>query len=144
MKNLYLCLLIIFIVSCGHQRSNVNMTKSPLINDPPLVKMVHFNTNRTRIIAGEVKLLDQNVEWLSNNADEIIIVEGHCDERGTKAYNMDLGERRARQVKAYLIKKGIEPKKIVIISYGESRPLDTGHNHKAWKRNRRVVFTPAR
>jgi len=105
-----------------------------------LTKTLHFATNKSSVIASEIELLDKNVEWLKNNIDEIVILEGHCDERGTARYNMDLGDRRARWVKSYLIEKGIKPKKIIVISYGESSPADKAHNHIAWKKNRRVFF----
>jgi peptidoglycan-associated lipoprotein len=67
-------------------------------------------------------------------------VEGHCDERGTEAYNMALGERRAEAAKDYIVNLGIAPNRIGTISYGEERPVDPRHNEEAWAKNRRAHF----
>ena len=69
-----------------------------------------------------------------------IVIEGHCDERGTAEYNMALGQRRAEETKKYLINLGIKESIIKTISYGEERPLDPGNNEEAWAKNRRAHF----
>lgn len=69
-----------------------------------------------------------------------VVIEGHCDERGTNEYNMALGQRRADSVKNYLINYGIDRAKLATVSYGEERPVDPGHNEEAWARNRRAEF----
>ncbi len=86
------------------------------------------------------QLLKSNVERLKKNPEVKIAVEGHCDERGSDEYNLALGERRALTTKNYLAELGVNPKYITIISYGEERPVSTGHNEMAWKQNRRVEF----
>jgi peptidoglycan-associated lipoprotein len=73
-----------------------------------------------------------------------LIIEGHCDERGTNAYNMALGARRADAVKQFMVNLGLAPDRFETISYGEERPLDPGHNEEAWARNRRAAFVLAR
>ncbi len=69
-----------------------------------------------------------------------VVIEGHCDERGTAEYNMALGQRRAQETKKYLVNLGIKESRIKTISYGEERPLDPGHNEDAWAKNRRAHF----
>jgi peptidoglycan-associated lipoprotein len=75
-----------------------------------------------------------------NNSQEKIVIEGHCDERGTAEYNIALGERRAKSVKRYLINLGVDSSQLSTISYGEERPADPGHNEAAWAKNRRAEF----
>lgn len=90
------------------------------------------------------EILKRNAEFLkkyfSQYPDHSLIIEGHCDERGTEEYNIGLGQRRADSVKKYLIALGISPDKIKTVSYGESVPADPGHNEEAWAKNRRAVF----
>lgn len=84
--------------------------------------------------------LKKHAEWLSKNSDVMIVVEGHCDERGTAEYNLALGERRANAAAKFLVDMGIDEKRIKTLSYGEELPLDQGHNEDAWARNRRAHF----
>jgi len=85
-------------------------------------------------------VLDSTAEWLNNHKDLNILIEGHCDERGTNEYNLALGEKRAKAAKGYLISKGIAPDRMSTISYGEEKPLCTAHNENCWQRNRRAHF----
>jgi peptidoglycan-associated lipoprotein len=84
--------------------------------------------------------LNDNVGWLKGNAGAKVLVEGHCDERGTAEYNLGLGERRAKAVKDYLIAAGVAADRISTISYGKERPFVLGHDESAWKWNRRGHF----
>jgi len=86
------------------------------------------------------KKLIENAAWLINNPNKTIIIEGHCDERGTEEYNIALGERRANSAKKYLINLGVNPDQLSTISYGEERPADSGHDEDAWAKNRRAEF----
>jgi len=140
MRYFILTLLLSFTLSCAQEYSNQRPVRAANKDLSKLVHQVHFNTNKAKVKSRDLKHLDQNAVWFNKYIDEIVILEGHCDERGPSRYNMDLGDRRARWVKSYLIKKGVNPRKIIVISYGESKPLDTAHNHKAWRKNRRVVF----
>ncbi len=83
--------------------------------------------------------LDRQAAWLLQYPDIVVTIEGHADERGTREYNLALGERRAMAVKNYLVAKGVSPDRILTISYGEERPVDPGHNEAAWALNRRAV-----
>jgi peptidoglycan-associated lipoprotein len=90
-------------------------------------------------IKGEYKaVLVQNAELLMANPSKKILVEGHCDERGTNEYNMALGEKRAKAVIDFYTTYGIKPDRLAMISYGEEKPLDIGHDEAAWAKNRRA------
>lgn len=84
--------------------------------------------------------LKYNANWLKEHATATVQVEGHCDERGTTEYNLALGEKRANAARDYMQKLGIEASRISVISYGEERPADPGHDESAWSKNRRATF----
>jgi len=84
--------------------------------------------------------LRAKAEWLKNNANSTFTIEGHCDERGSNQYNLALGERRAHSTKMFLVNQGVSSDRISIISYGEEKPVDSGHNEVAWAKNRRTEF----
>ena len=77
--------------------------------------------------------------WLKRYPSVTIVVEGHADERGTREYNLALGERRANSVRDYMIALGVDPNRVKTISYGKERPVDPASNEDAWERNRRAV-----
>lgn len=83
--------------------------------------------------------LSRQVAWLKNNHNFKIVIEGHCDERGTKEYNIALGEKRAHSVKSYMHEHGIDGNRLETISYGKERPAVVGDNEQAWSKNRRAV-----
>ncbi len=101
---------------------------------------VYFDFDDASLRPDAIEVLLKKVEWLKKHPDVHVIIEGHCDERGTNEYNLALGSRRAESVKNFLIKSGISPVRLFTISYGEERPVDPGHNEAAWAKNRRVEF----
>ena len=107
---------------------------------PPPLKDVFFDFDRSAIRNEQKAALNDNAGWLKANSGAKIILEGHCDERGTAEYNLALGERRAKAVKDYLVGVGIAPDRISTISYGKERPFVLGHDESAWKWNRRAHF----
>ncbi|KUJ96205.1 MAG: peptidoglycan-associated lipoprotein [Desulfonauticus sp.] len=86
------------------------------------------------------QVLQKKAEVLKAHPDLMLIIEGHCDERGTEEYNLALGEKRARAAYEFLILLGVEANRMQIVSYGEEYPLDPGHNETAWAKNRRDEF----
>jgi peptidoglycan-associated lipoprotein len=102
---------------------------------------VHFEFNSDKITDESREALDRQVEWLNSNKRENIqfVVEGHCDERGTREYNLALGERRANSVRSYMVSKGIDPTRLEVISYGKERPAAIGDTEEVYKLNRRGV-----
>lgn len=85
-------------------------------------------------------VLDTDAKYMEQNAGASIVIEGHCDERGSVEYNLALGEKRARAAKDYLVSYGIAASRMSTISYGKERPFDPGHNEEAWAKNRRAHF----
>jgi len=83
------------------------------------------------------RTLQKQAEWLKQNPDIRVIVEGHCDERGTREYNLALGERRANTIRSYLVALGVDSGKVSTISYGKERPTGGTSNEAAWARDRR-------
>ncbi len=100
---------------------------------------VFFGLDKFNISKEASATLDKQAVWLKANGGVIIRVEGHCDERGTREYNLALGERRANAVNDYLVAKGINPDRIVTISWGKEKPVANGSNESAWRQNRRGV-----
>lgn len=98
---------------------------------------VHFDYDKSIVKATEVVKLQEAVKALKANPKLKLLVEGHCDERGTEEYNRALGERRALSVRAQLIKSGIAPTRVRTLSYGEDKPAELGHTEAAWAKNRR-------
>ena len=106
---------------------------------PPLGD-VFFDYDQSLIRPDAKQILDKNVEWLRANSKPNLIIEGHCDERGTQEYNLALGQRRAKAAQDYVVASGIDEKRIKIISYGKERPFVAGHDESAWQWNRRAHF----
>jgi peptidoglycan-associated lipoprotein len=104
------------------------------------LKEIHFDFDKYNIRPGDAKILDANAAWLKSNPGNLILIEGHCDERGTAEYNLALGERRAKSTMNYLVAQGVQASRITIISYGKERPLCTEHTEACWARNRRAAF----
>ncbi|MGH7345109.1 MAG: peptidoglycan-associated lipoprotein Pal, partial [Candidatus Rokuibacteriota bacterium] len=104
------------------------------------LKEVHFDFDKYEIRAEDAKTLDGNATWLKSNADNLVLIEGHCDERGTNEYNLALGERRAKATMNYLVSQGIQANRVTIISYGEERPVCSDKAEACWAKNRRANF----
>jgi peptidoglycan-associated lipoprotein len=104
------------------------------------LKEVYFDFDKYDIRAEDAKTLDTNAAWLKSNADNLVLIEGHCDERGTNEYNLALGERRAKATMNYLVSQGIQANRITIISYGEERPVCNEKTEACWAKNRRANF----
>ncbi|PYN49231.1 MAG: peptidoglycan-associated lipoprotein Pal [Candidatus Rokuibacteriota bacterium] len=104
------------------------------------LKEVYFDFDKYDIRPEDAKTLDANAAWLKSNADNLLLIEGHCDERGTNEYNLALGERRAKATMNYLVSQGIQANRITIISYGEERPVCNEKTEACWAKNRRANF----
>lgn len=101
---------------------------------------IHFEYDSSQLTDTARTLLREKADWLKANPEYSIVIEGHCDERGTTEYNLALGERRASAAKQYLQDLGIETFRMTTVSYGEERPLDPGQNEMAYSKNRRAQF----
>ena len=100
---------------------------------------VFFGYDSSDLDSDALELLQDQVAWLKQNSNVSVTIEGHCDERGTREYNLALGEKRAQAVKNYLIGLGISPDRVSTVSYGKERPAVVGSNDGAWAQNRRSV-----
>lgn len=100
---------------------------------------VFFGFDRYDLTAEARNTLDLQAEWLAKYPNVRVAIEGHCDERGTREYNLALGERRAASVKSYLIARGVDPSRLSTISYGKERPAVPGSDETSWAQNRRGV-----
>ena len=109
---------------------------------PPSVELgdIFFDYDKSELRAEAVEQLQKNFDWMKQNVAGTLIVEGHCDERGTNEYNMALGERRANAAKDYMVNIGADPARMQTVSYGEERPFALGHDEASWAQNRRAHF----
>ena len=152
-KIILLTLVSFFITSCsliglGSDSSSSEGTSGSTESNIPFaqdgssgeLRDVHFAYNSTSLDMESKAILRDNSQWLVDNPSVSILVEGHCDERGTSEFNLVLGQRRAQIVKEYLTISGIDSSRINIQSYGEEIPLVEYSNEEAWAQNRRVHF----
>lgn len=105
-----------------------------------LERVFYFDFDRAIVSAADLEALQVHTEVLRNNPSRRVVIEGHCDERGTREYNLALGERRADAVRSFLTAAGVSSSRIETVSYGEERPDDPGQGEDAWARNRRAVM----
>ena len=110
------------------------------INREKPLGTIYFDYDKALIRDDARSTLDMNAAWLKKFKTAKILIEGHCDERGTEEYNLALGEKRAKATEDYLLSMGIPADRMKIISYGKSQPIDPGHNESAWALNRRAQF----
>jgi len=157
---MYLALLFVipgflFLVSC--QKKVVDASPEPVVEKKPVVvakktatvykapdvvmqEDIYFDFDKSTLTPSGQDNLLRKAEWLRENPDATVTIEGHCDERGTNEYNLALGDRRAESAKAFLIDLGIDSMRLTTISYGEERPVDPRHMEEAWAKNRRDHF----
>jgi peptidoglycan-associated lipoprotein len=100
----------------------------------------YFAFDRSVLSPDDLASLEMHATFLRNNPDRSVVIEGHADERGTREYNLALGERRADAVRNFLMSAGVSSRQVETVSYGEERPEDPGHNEGAWQRNRRAIL----
>tara|TARA_B100000965_G_scaffold303151_1_gene261845 strand:- start:31 stop:510 length:480 start_codon:yes stop_codon:yes gene_type:complete len=105
---------------------------------------VFFATNKSTLTTASRDVLRKQAAWMRKKKDLSFVIEGHADERGTREYNLALGERRANAVKDYLMTYGISGNRLSVISYGKERPVNSGSNPLAWSQNRRSVSVKAK
>jgi peptidoglycan-associated lipoprotein len=105
-----------------------------------ILRTIYFDFDKSAIKPEYREVLDRIGQWAKDNTGRQLLIEGHCDERGTNEYNLALGERRALAVRRYLVGLGVAPERLHTISYGEEKPADPGHSESAWALNRRAEF----
>ena len=100
---------------------------------------VFFDFDKSNVRPDAAEILNRQAAWLNKFPNHLVVIEGHCDERGTREYNLALGDRRANAVREYLISVGVSTNRIETISYGKERPAVVGSTEAAWSQNRRGV-----
>ena len=100
---------------------------------------IYFDTDQSVVNQDGAQTLERQAQWLQQNPRISVWVAGNCDERGTEEYNLALGQRRANADRDYLASRGVDPRRIETISYGKSRPVDTGSTQEAWAHNRNAI-----
>jgi peptidoglycan-associated lipoprotein len=108
--------------------------------EPLILQTVNFDLDRYDLTPVATDILVINAKSLRAHPEAKVIIEGHCDERGTVEYNLALGDKRAKAVKDYLVSLGVDSSRLTTISYGKERPVDAGQNEGAWAKNRRAEF----
>ena len=110
----------------------------------PELRDIYFDFGAAAIRPDDVKILDANAAWMRAHPQYLVLIEGHCDNRGTTSrkneFNIDLGERRAQAAMNHLVAQGVQPSRITILSYGEERPQCTEESERCWRQNRRSRF----
>lgn len=107
----------------------------------PLNRVFYFEFDKSDINPADTAVLEIHAQLLNRNTGKSVVIEGHCDERGTREYNLALGERRANAIKSFLTAAGVSASQIESVSYGEERPENPGHDESAWSKNRRAIVT---
>ena len=154
-KNIFLVMFLSFVLSACATQTSTKKIDSQIQGDvytgtdtveylaDGVPDRVFFATNESVLTTASRETLRKQAAWLRKNSEITVVLEGHADERGTREYNLALGERRANAAKDYLMTYGISGNRISVISYGKERPVDSGSNPLAWSKNRRSVTVKA-
>ena len=152
LKNTLLIVLACFALSaCATKKVSTGQMQGDVYTGTDTVEYlasgvpdrVFFATNESILTTASRETLRKQAAWLRQNSEVTVVVEGHADERGTREYNLALGERRANAAKDYLMTYGVSSDRIKVLSYGKERPVDSGSNPLSWSKNRRSVTVKA-
>jgi peptidoglycan-associated lipoprotein len=151
LKNIFLVILLAVTLSACATKKVTKGMQSDVYTGKDTVEYlasgvpdrVFFATNETVLTTSSRETLRKQAAWLRKNSKLTIVLEGHADERGTREYNLAIGERRANAAKDYLMTYGISSDRISVLSYGKERPVDSASNALAWSKNRRSVSVKA-
>ena len=151
LKNAFLILIASLVLSACATKKTTGQLQGDVYTGTDSVEYlasgvpdrVFFATNETVLTTASRDTLRKQAAWLRKNSGVNVVLEGHADERGTREYNLALGERRANSAKDYLMTYGISSDRIAVLSYGKERPVDSGSNPLAWSKNRRSVTVKA-
>ncbi|MDA7705096.1 peptidoglycan-associated lipoprotein Pal [Rickettsiales bacterium] len=167
-KKISSLILVLFLASCFSSKKSVDLAETTdqemgqyevINNEEEAAKLneevsteiaeevevedrIFFALNSSTLNDEAKAVLDGQSEWLKSEANINIIIEGHCDERGTREYNIALGEKRANASRDYLVSKGVDSSRIKTVSYGKERPALIGNGESIWSKNRRAVTVP--
>ena len=151
-KNVLLVTLACLVLSaCATQKKSTSQLQGDVYTGTDTVEYlasgvpdrVFFATNESILTTKSRDTLRKQAAWMRKNSELTFVIEGHADERGTREYNLALGERRANAAKDYLMTYGVAGNRLSVISYGKERPVDSGSNPLSWSKNRRSVTVKA-
>ena len=150
-KFLVIILAGVALTACATQKKQTGQMQGDVYTGTDTVEYlatgvkdrVFFATNKSTLTTAARDTLRKQAAWMRKNNDITVTLEGHADERGTREYNLALGERRANAAKDYLMTYGISGSRISVISYGKERPVNSGSSPLAWSQNRRAVTVKA-
>ena len=150
-KNAFMIMLASLVLSACATKKVTNQMQGDVYTGKDTVEYlasgvadrVFFATNESVLTTASRETLRKQAAWLRKNSDISVVLEGHADERGTREYNLALGERRANAAKDYLMTYGVSSDRIKVLSYGKERPVDSGSNPLSWSKNRRSVTVKA-
>lgn len=128
------------MVTDNTDATNIELNGSSDESTAGPLRTIYFDYNSSSLSFAAREALEANAEFLKENGEIAVQIEGHADERGGVQYNIALGEKRAQSVKDYLIALGVSAERITTVSYGKDRPLAFGHDEEAWSKNRRANF----
>jgi len=135
-------------LTSGISNENSQLTSRPENAWQPIhgmqLPVIYFAFDQSNIGTSQIPKLEAVAKYLNENSSVGVIIEGHCDERGSAQYNLGLGERRALAVREYLEKLGVSANHMQTLSYGNEKPADSGHDESAWLQNRRAELIPAK
>ena len=136
---------MLFLGACGCCEKVVAPPPAAPPPPPPVIVLpglgdVFYDFDRSELREEAVVQLKTNANWMAANAANNVLIEGHCDERGTSEYNLALGQRRANSARDYIVNLGVAPARLKTVSYGEEKPFVLGHTEEAWAQNRRAHF----
>lgn len=143
MKAPIVIISMVLICTAGCTRAHMAGAKAAdasAIDPSELVPRVHFRTASADVDGSGKGAIVTNADWMSDNPAAVLILEGHCDERGSEELNLELGDRRARSVMEEMMARGIDSERLIVLSKGEGEPIDPGHGPASWRKNRRVEF----
>ena len=151
LKNTFLVVIASIVLSACATQKQIGQMQGDVYTGTDTVEYlasgvpdrVFFATNESVLTTASRETLRKQAAWLRKNSKVTIVLEGHADERGTREYNLALGERRANAAKDYLMTYGVSADRISVISYGKERPVDSGSNPLSWSKNRRAVTVKA-
>lgn len=137
MKIPFLFFLFLFVSAC-HSQTSTRTSQNVDLPPSSFKQAVYFDVGDDAIKNQDV--IHHNAAWMKGHPEKVVVLEGHCDERGDREYNLNLGDRRARAVMKALMEEGVPENQLVIISYGKDRPVVKARSENGWAENRRVNF----
>ncbi len=130
------CLAVAGLAACAAQTTDHKKSSGKL--SMPGAKTVYFEFDKSEVRGDQQSLVTSHAKYLASKGKVKVRVEGHCDERGSREYNVGLGERRSQAVRRLMLFQGVADRQMESVSYGEERPADKSHNEDAWAKNRRA------